>query len=190
MKTACIRILLAVVILFIFGCKRSAEEPAAEEKEAREKTTVVAKEGEKKMDIEKQVFGKADDKDVYLYTLTNANGLQAKITNYGGIITHLIVPDRDGNLGDIVLGYDTLDEYIKNNPYFGALIGRYGNRIGKGKFNLEGKEYSLATNNGPNHLHGGNKGFDKVVWDAEPMKTGEGPALKLTYLSSLSFVRV
>ena len=186
MKTACIRILLAVVILFMFGCKRSAEEPqepTAEEKQVREKTPEVAKEGEKKMDIVKEVFGKADGKDVYLFTLTNANGLQTKITNYGGIVTHLMVPDRNGNLGDIVLGYDTLDEYIKNNPYFGALIGRYGNRIGKGKFTLEGKEYSLATNNGPNHLHGGDKGFDKVVWDAEPMQTEQGPALKLTYLS-------
>ena len=186
MKTACIRILLAVVILFMFGCKRSAEEPqepTAEEKQVRKKTPEVAKEGEKKMDIVKEVFGKADGKDVYLFTLTNANGLQTKITNYGGIVTHLMVPDRNGNLGDIVLGYDTLDEYIKNNPYFGALIGRYGNRIGKGKFTLEGKEYSLATNNGPNHLHGGNKGFDKVVWDAEPMQTEQGPALKLTYLS-------
>jgi len=186
MKTACIRILLAVVILFMFGCKRSAEEPqepTAEEKQVRKKTPEVAKEGEKKMDIVKEVFGKADGKDVYLFTLTNANGLQTKITNYGGIVTHLMVPDRNGNLGDIVLGYDTLDEYIKNNPYFGALIGRYGNRIGKGKFTLEGKEYSLATNNGPNHLHGGDKGFDKVVWDAEPMQTEQGPALKLTYLS-------
>lgn len=136
------------------------------------------------MSIEKQVFGKTPDgESVDLYTLTNSNGLKTQITTYGGIVTTLHVPDRDGNLGDIVLGYDTLDEYIKDNPYFGALIGRCGNRIGKGKFTLNGVQYTLATNNGPNHLHGGIKGFDKVVWDAEQMETNEGPALKLTYLS-------
>lgn len=139
--------------------------------------------GEEKMGIEKQPFGKADGQDVYLYTLTNANGLKADITNYGGIVTSLMVADREGNLADIVSGYDSLDEYIENNPYFGALIGRVGNRICKGKFTLNGVEYTLATNNGPNHLHGGLKGFDKVVWDAEEMETKEGCALKLTYLS-------
>lgn len=136
------------------------------------------------MSIEKQDFGKTPDgESVDLYTLTNANGLKTQIMTYGGIVTTLHVPDRDGNLGDIVLGYDTLDEYIKDNPYFGALIGRCGNRIGKGKFTLNGVEYTLATNNDENHLHGGIKGFDKVVWDAEQMETDEGPALKLTYLS-------
>lgn len=136
------------------------------------------------MSIEKQDFGKTPDgESVDLYTLTNSNGLKAQIMTYGGIVTTLHVPDRNGQLGDIVSGYDTLDEYIKENPYFGALIGRCGNRIGKGKFTLNGVEYTLATNNGPNHLHGGIKGFDKVVWDAEPMETNEGPALKLNYLS-------
>lgn len=136
------------------------------------------------MSIEKQDFGKTPDgESVDLYTLTNSNGLKAQIMTYGGIVTTLHVPDRNGQLGDIVSGYDTLDEYIKENPYFGALIGRCGNRIGKGKFTLNGVEYTLATNNGPNHLHGGIKGFDKVVWGAEPMETDEGPALKLNYLS-------
>ncbi|UCC22332.1 MAG: galactose mutarotase [Planctomycetota bacterium] len=136
------------------------------------------------MSIEKQDFGKTPDgESVDLYTLTNSNGLKAQIMTYGGIVTTLHVPDRNGQLGDIVSGYDTLDEYIKENPYFGALIGRCGNRIGKGKFTLNGVEYTLATNNGPNHLHGGIKGFDKVVWDAEQMETDEGPALKLNYLS-------
>jgi aldose 1-epimerase len=102
---------------------------------------------------------------------------------YGGIVRTLEVPDRDGNLGDIVLGYDSLDEYIENNPYFGALVGRYGNRIAKGKFTLDGVEYTLATNNGPNHLHGGVKGFDKVVWGAEPMEDETSVGLKLTYRS-------
>lgn len=133
--------------------------------------------------ITKEPFGKVDGKPVYLYTLTNKNGLVAKITNYGGIIVSLIVPDRNGKLGDVVLGYDSLDSYIKNNPYFGALIGRYGNRIARGKFSLDGKEYSLALNNLGNHLHGGIKGFDKVVWNAKEINTGEGVGLELTYLS-------
>jgi len=136
------------------------------------------------MSIEKKAFGKTPDgQEVDLYTLTNDNGLQAEIMTYGGIVRTLLVPDRNGNLADIVLGYDTLDEYIKENPYFGALIGRYGNRIAKGKFTLEGVEYTLATNDGLNHLHGGIKGFDKVVWNAEQMQTDKGPALKLTYTS-------
>jgi aldose 1-epimerase len=136
------------------------------------------------MSIEKKAFGKTPDgQSVDLYTLTNANDLKAEITNYGGIVTRLLVPDRHGKLGDIVAGYGTLDEYIKENPYFGALIGRCGNRIAKGKFVLNGVEYTLATNEDGNHLHGGIKGFDKVVWDAEPLESDEGPALKLTYLS-------
>jgi aldose 1-epimerase len=136
------------------------------------------------MSIERQDFGKTPDgESVDLYTLTNTNGLKTQIMTYGGIVTTLYVPDRDGNLADIVSGYDNLDEYTKENPYFGALIGRYGNRVGKGKFTLNGVQYTLATNNGSNHLHGGIKGFDKVVWDAEPMETNEGPALKLNYLS-------
>jgi len=128
-------------------------------------------------------FGSTDGKPVEIYTLKNDNGAEAKIMTYGGIVQSLKVPDRDGKLVDIVLGYDDLDGYVTNNPYFGALIGRYGNRIGGGKFTLNGTTYTLATNNGPNHLHGGIKGFDKVVWTAKPMCTKEGPALKLTYLS-------
>jgi len=137
-----------------------------------------------KMNISKEAFGTTPDgKKVDLYTLTNANGLKAKIITYGGIITSLQTPDRNGNLADIVLGYDSLDEYIKSSPYFGALIGRYGNRIGKGKFTLNGVEYKLATNNGPNHLHGGIKGFDKIIWNAEPVQSKTSVGLKLTYLS-------
>jgi aldose 1-epimerase len=137
------------------------------------------------MSIIKKAFGKTNDgKNVDLYTLTNTNGLKTEIMNYGGIVKTLYVPDRNGNLDDIVLGYDTLDEYIKDNsPYFGALIGRCGNRIAKGKFTLNGVEYKLATNNGQNHLHGGIKGFDKVVWNAQPLEQDDGPALKLSYLS-------
>lgn len=132
--------------------------------------------------VKKEDFGKADGQSVALYTLTNRNGVEAKITPYGGIVVSLKVPDRNGKLGDIVLGFDNLDSYLKgNDPYLGALIGRYGNRIGNGRFTLNGVEYKLARNNGPNHLHGGIKGFDKVVWNAQPAKTRNGAKLTLTY---------
>ena len=108
-----------------------------------------------------------DGKMVKQYTLRNANSIEMKVINYGGIIVSLKTLDRSGTSGDIVLGYDSLPGYIENNPYFGALIGRYGNRIAKGKFKVDGKEFTLATNNGVNHLHGGLKGFDKVFWDIE-----------------------
>ena len=138
----------------------------------------------RKIGVKKESFGKADGRDVFLYTLTNARGAEARITNYGGIVISLKMPDRNGKFDDIVLGFDNLDGYLKNGGvYFGALIGRYGNRIAKGRFTLDGVEYKLATNNGENHLHGGVKGFDKVVWDARPLRTKAGPALELTYLS-------
>jgi aldose 1-epimerase len=124
-----------------------------------------------------------DGSQVGLYTLKNANGLEANITNYGGIVVSLLVPEKGGRLGDVVLGYDNLNDYIGNKHYFGALIGRYGNRIAKGRFTIEGAEYQLARNNGSNALHGGRKGLDKVVWEAEKIDAGDGPALKLTYSS-------
>src|SRR6476620_7752600 len=118
-----------------------------------------------KRGIEAVEWGERDGKKVYLYTLTNKHGMQAKITNYGGIVTAWIVPDKNGNKSSIVIGFDSLQRYTPAVPFFGALIGRYGNRIAKGQFTLDGTTYRLATNNGPNHLHGGNKGFDKRVWD-------------------------
>lgn len=124
-----------------------------------------------------------DGTPVTLYTLRNASGVEATICNYGGIVTSLKVPDRNGKPGDVVLGYDNLAGYLKETPYFGSLIGRYGNRIAKGKFTVNGQTYTLATNNGPNALHGGLKGFDKVVWSAKPTMTPEGPALALQYVS-------
>jgi aldose 1-epimerase len=137
-----------------------------------------------KSEIQKQPFGKtADNQAVDLYTLTNVNGVEAKITNYGGLLISLKVPDRQGKLGDIVLGYDHLEGYLKSTPFFGALVGRYGNRIAKGKFTLNGKEYKLAQNNGENHLHGGIKGFDKVLWQALEVKEKNGVGLKLSYVS-------
>jgi aldose 1-epimerase len=159
-------ILSVFALLFISGCNG---------------TTMY---GEKKMSIEKQAFGKTEDGiSVDLYTLTNANGLKAEIITYGGIVESLQIPDRNGKFADIVLGCDSVDDYAKRSPFFGAIIGRYANRIAKGKFTLDGVEYKLAVNNGPNHLHGGVKGFDKVVWKAEKMQTDQGPALKLTYRS-------
>src|SRR5215216_3218510 len=134
--------------------------------------------------VTKESFGKtADGENVDLYTLRNVHGVEAKITNYGGILVSLKVPDRNGKFDDVVLGFDDLDSYLKGHPYFGALIGRYGNRIAKGRFTLNGVEYKLAVNNGENTLHGGLKGFDKVVWTGHEMKTKAGPSVLLTYLS-------
>src|SRR3954471_20094932 len=126
--------------------------------------------GATKRGVTRAPFGTTRDrKAIEIYTLTNAHGVEMRVITYGDIITSLKVPDRAGHFGDVVLGFDTLDGYLKDPPYFGALIGRYGNRIAKGQFTLDGKTYKLATNNGPNHLHGGNKGFDKVVWTVEPV---------------------
>lgn len=111
-------------------------------------------------------FGSIDGKPVSRYILSNGNGMMVSVLNYGGIIQQLMVPDKDGTAGNIVLGFDNLDGYIRLSPYFGAIVGRYANRIAKGKFTLGGKEYTLALNNGENSLHGGEKGFDKQVWDA------------------------
>ncbi len=134
--------------------------------------------------ITESAFGKLPDgTPVELYTLRNSHGMEATIMTYGGIVTSLKVPDKNGQFSDVVLGYDNLDGYLKSTPYFGALIGRYGNRIAKGKFSLDGVEYTLATNNIPNALHGGLKGFDKVVWSARPLPTANGPELILSYVS-------
>ena len=165
-KGPCVRlfILTLTAMVFLYGCRT----------EVTRETSIM-----------KESFGSTTEgKKADLFTLTNSNGLVAKITNYGCIVTELHVPDRDGKFTDIVLGFDNLDDFIKDTPYFGAVVGRYGNRIAKGKFTLNGKEYSLAVNNGENHLHGGLKGFDKVLWDAQEMHTDNGPALKLTYLSA------
>src|ERR1044072_8746245 len=136
--------------------------------------------------ITKTSFGKTGlGENIDLYTLRNIHGVEAKITNYGGIVVSLKVPDRKGKFDDVVLGFKDLAGYLKPGPYFGALIGRYGNRIAKGRFTLNGVEYKLAVNNGENHLHGGIKGFDKVIWAGNELKgKAEGPALVLDYLSN------
>jgi aldose 1-epimerase len=133
--------------------------------------------------IEQAPFGSTAGREVSLYTLTNANGWVLKITNYGATVTELHVPDRHGNLADVVLGYDTLEQYVAGKVYFGAIAGRVANRIENGRFELEGKSYQLAQNDGANHLHGGLLGFNKVLWSATPTLLPNGPALELKYLS-------
>src|SRR5438105_481616 len=124
----------------------------------------------------------ATPKDVF--TLTNVHGIQVRVISYGGIVTSIRVPDRNGHYDDIVLGYENAEGYMKNNsPYFGAIIGRYGNRIAKGSFTLDGQTYHLATNNAPNHLHGGNKGFDKVVWQGRVFKNADSTGVVFTHTS-------
>lgn len=118
-----------------------------------------------------------------LFTLTNANGLTVKVTNYGGVITSINTPDKAGKMGDIILGFDNIDGYLKNKSYFGALIGRYGNRIGKAQFDIDGKTYKLDVNNGVNHLHGGSKGFWALLWDTKSFKTENSVGLTLTHTS-------
>jgi aldose 1-epimerase len=134
--------------------------------------------------ITRQRFGQmSDGTPVELFTLTNSKGAEAQICNYGGIVISLKVPDKNGQMGDVVLGYDNLAGYLKESPYFGAIVGRVGNRIANAKFTLDGKEYTLPVNNGPNCLHGGIKGFDKVVWRPQLVSLSMGPALALHYLS-------
>jgi aldose 1-epimerase len=133
--------------------------------------------------ITKSDYGKVDGEAVYLFTLTAKDGTKVSITNYGGIVTSLFVPDRHGNMGDVVLGFDSLQGYLKGHPYFGCIVGRCANRIAGAKFELEGKTYQLAKNIGENHLHGGNIGFDKKVWDAREIKNGDDAGVELTYIS-------
>jgi len=141
-----------------------------------------------KSGIVKEIFGEHEGQDVELYTLVNNNGVTLKVSTFGGIITELHVPDKEGKLGDVVLGFDkhagyVSPEYLASGPYFGAIIGRYGNRIAGGKFTLDDVEYTLATNNGENHLHGGIVGFNSVLWSAKTFESSEGFTLELKYTS-------
>ncbi len=143
-----------------------------------------AAQGKVNMDMFKEEFGRLPDgTPVELYTLYNSQGLRARIMTYGAIVVSLEVPDRTGSLADITLGYDSLAGYLETTPYFGAVVGRYGNRIAKGRFTVDGQDYTLAANNGENHLHGGLLGFDKVVWSAEPVRADAAVGVKLSYLS-------
>ena len=173
MKKLVLALLLAVGILFC-SCSTIRTKSAEEDKTGPRLTDV-------------SNFGKVNGKQVKIYTLRNSNGMQVKILNYGGIIQSLEVPDSDGDIDDIVLGFDSLQKYVDKSPYFGAIVGRYANRIAGGKFTLNGKTYELPTNNEPHGipctLHGGKKGFDKVVWNAEPVQKDNMAGLKLHHLS-------
>jgi len=141
-------------------------------------------EGTSSLAIQKVEFGKTPDgKTVNLFTIKNTNGVELKVSEFGATLVSLKVPDREGNFKDIIQGFDNLEGYIKDNTFQGVTAGRYANRIGKGKFTLDGKEYTLATNDGENHLHGGVEGFGKKVWKGEELKTDEGVGVKFTYLS-------
>ena len=138
----------------------------------------------RKAKIEKHEFGKlADGTAIALYTLTNRNGLEVQISNYGGAVVSVKTPDRTGKMGDVVLGYDQPQSYADDTVFFGIIVGRYANRIANGKFALKGVEYQLAQNNPPNHLHGGVRGFNKVIWNAREVSRSNGAALELSYLS-------
>jgi aldose 1-epimerase len=171
-------------VLFIFLCGLIILTDSGCKKESTTPKNASQTKGTTSMFVKMEPFGSLPDGTaVDLYTLTNEHGLKARLMTYGAILVSLEVPDRHGSLGDIVLGYDALDGYIKNNPYFGAIVGRYGNRIAKGQFTLNGATYTLAKNNGENHLHGGLKGYDKVVWKAEAVKEADAVGVKFTYLS-------
>lgn len=135
------------------------------------------------MNIEKSNFGSIDGEEVFLFSLESKNGMQVSITNYGGIVTSIKAPDRNGELGDVVLGFDSLSEYLSGHPYFGCIVGRYGNRIAKGEFALDEETFTLARNIGENHLHGGILGFDKQLWHAESFQKENEVGVSLTYTS-------
>lgn len=147
-------------------------------------TCTPSSENSSESSISSEPFGTTPDgTEVTEYTMTNANGIEMKVITYGGIIRTLKVPDKEGNLEDIVLGFDSLEDYVEENPFFGTIVGRYGNRIAGGTFTLDGEEYELAQNNGPNNLHGGPEGFDSKVWEATEVDVEDGVALQLSYLS-------
>ena len=169
---------LGTAMMFNAGCEATKHTVAkVEEKFDHHKEAAI-------MGIKQSNFGKTPDgQQVDLYTLDNSHGMTAKIMTYGAIVTELHAPDKAGKTANVVLGFNNLDQYLAGHPFFGAIAGRYANRIANGKFTLDGKEYSLFVNNGPNSLHGGKVGFDKAVWKAEPIATADGPSLKLTYVS-------
>jgi len=178
MKRVLFYALCAGVACASFSCKPKTEEKAPPVDSAAHPAAAAP------APISKEPFGTLPDgQAVDRYTLTNKNGVVMQVINYGGIITSLRVPDKNGVSEDVVLGYDSLSGYLKATPYFGAIVGRYGNRIANGKFKLDGKTYTLAQNNNGQHLHGGLKGFDKVYWSIEEAQSAEGPSLRLKYTS-------
>ncbi len=176
--------LVALVGLMSLACGGAQTSPAtADDMTETEGSGSDSAEAPKNDAITKEGFGTVDGQAVDLYTLKNKNGLTMKVTNYGVIITEFWVPNRDGKLEDIVGGYENVDGYVKATPYFGTTVGRVANRIKNAEFELEGKTYKLAANNGPHNLHGGNKGWDKVIWTAEPGDSADDPSVAFTYVS-------
>jgi aldose 1-epimerase len=175
MKKFVLPFLVVTALIVIFtGCK-----PKSEPTESSDDSVSVPE-----ATTSRSVYGRLEDgTEISLYTLTNTVGTTMTVTNYGGIIVSLKTEDKNGTFEDVVLGFDSLSSYVKSNPFFGCIVGRYGNRIAKGKFKLDDQTYNLAVNNGENHLHGGLKGFDKAVWGADNYVTPEGAVLKLTYTS-------
>ena len=166
---------LVIIILAICATACGGAQPAAPPANATPAGPVVKREP----------FGSVTGRPVEQFTLTNAKGVEVKAITYGVIITSITTPDENGVMGDIVLGFDTLDGYLAGHPFFGAIVGRYGNRIAKGRFIIDQQEYKLATNNGPNHLHGGIKGFDKQIWNATILPPAAGQrGIALTYTSA------
>lgn len=171
-----IRLASMAILLVFIQCKNASENENSEQEQSMME--------EKGFSVKKENFGKTSEGEaVDKYIISHPEGFEMGVITYGGIITSLKVPGKNGEYEDVVLGFDSLSQYEAGNPYFGAIIGRYGNRIAKGKFSLDGKEYVLETNDGENHLHGGEKGFDKVVWDAEVTEGEDSVSLKLSYTS-------
>ena len=169
---------IQITSLIIMGLLLAANTESASDNTKSTKTKIT------ETSVSKSIFGQMPDgRQVYQYTLVNTNGMIVKLINYGATVTELHVPDKKGNFADVVLGFDNLEQYLGQHPYFGATVGRVANRIAKGKFTLDGKTYTLATNDGPNHLHGGIKGFNRVLWDSEPIVGPGLAAVKFTYLS-------
>jgi aldose 1-epimerase len=172
MKTSLVSFVTLILLIAGCGTPQPKQQAAVTEPDQAPKSEVTQVYRD---DFKKVIDGKQTD----LFTLKNDNGIVVQITNYGGRVVSIVTPDKNGEMADIVLGYKTIDKYLKDEMFLGALIGRYANRIANGSFSLDGKKYQLAKNDGPNSLHGGNKGFDKVVWDAEQ----RGDTLILNYIS-------
>lgn len=167
---------LFALLLLCFSCKNETANKSTEK--------VDLPDPQAGLSVTSKVFGETPEGTAFLYTLTNKNGMEVSISNYGGIVTAIKVPDKNGVLADVVLGFDSLSGYRSSaNPYFGGIIGRYGNRIAKGQFSIDGKKYTLATNDNTNHLHGGLKGFDKVIWESRESSGGDSKGVALTYMS-------
>lgn len=178
-------VVLGMFAFFLAGCGTS-EAPFEPSPETMTPASVpqIAVTDEFPMSVQREPWGEtADGQPIEQFHLLNRNGISVSISTYGAAVTAVHVPDRDGNRENIVLGFDSADKYLANGPYFGVICGRYANRIAKGRFQIGDQDYTLATNNGPNHLHGGKRGFDKVVWMAEPIDTSGFVGVKLVYVS-------